>query len=238
MKIAGIQKLSMVDYPGKMACTVFLSGCNFRCPYCHNSSLVIPEPDQSYLSEEEVLKFLKKRQGILDGVCITGGEPLLQGEAVISFMRKVKELGYSLKLDTNGTNPKLLKELCEAGLVDYVAMDIKNSKENYHVAIGREKEDCGKLLENVRESASYLMNGRIDYEFRTTLVKGIHTPQDVEDIVFWIGKARIWYLQNFKDSGSILSPNLVNMEPFSENELELFANTANESKLNTVVRNV
>ena len=238
MKIAGVQKLSMVDYPGKMACTVFLSGCNFRCPYCHNSSLVIPEPDQAYMTEEEVLKFLKKRQGLLDGVCITGGEPLLQGEAILSFIREIKKLGYPVKLDTNGTNPKVLKELCESGLVDYVAMDIKNSIENYHVAIGREKADCGKLLENVQESVNYLMNSNMDYEFRTTLVKGIHTPQDIEDIVAWIGKARIWYLQNFKDSGAILSPNLCKMEPFSENELNFFANTAKESKLNTVVRNV
>ena len=238
MRIAGIQKLSMVDYPGKMACTVFLSGCNFRCPYCHNSSLVIPEPEQSYMTEEEVLKFLKKRQGLLDGVCITGGEPLLQGDAIIPFIREIKNLGYAVKLDTNGTNPLLLKELCESGLVDYVAMDIKNSRENYHVAIGREKTDCGKLLENVQESVNYLMNSKMNYEFRTTLVKGIHTSQDIEDIVVWIGKARIWYLQNFKDSGAILSPNSCKMEPFSENELNFFANTAKESKLNTVVRNV
>lgn len=238
MRIAGIQKLSMVDYPGKMACTVFLSGCNFRCPYCHNSSLVIPEPDQSYLTEEEVLKFLKKRQGLLDGVCITGGEPLLQGETILPFVREIKNLGYSVKLDTNGTNPLLLKELCESGLVDYVAMDIKNSRQNYHVAIGREKADCGKLLDNIQESASYLMNSDMDYEFRTTLVKGIHTPQDIEDIVVWIGKSNIWYLQNYKDSGAILSPNSCKMEPFSENELNFFANTAKESKLNTVVRNV
>ena len=238
MRIAGIQKLSMVDYPGKMACTVFLSGCNFRCPYCHNSSLVIPEPEQSYMTEEEVLKFLKKRQGLLDGVCITGGEPLLQGDAIIPFIREIKNLGYAVKLDTNGTNPLLLKELCESGLVDYVAMDIKNFRENYHVAIGREKTDCGKLLENVQESVNYLMNSKMNYEFRTTLVKGIHTSQDIEDIVVWIGKARIWYLQNFKDSGAILSPNSCKMEPFSENELNFFANTAKESKLNTVVRNV
>ena len=238
MRIAGIQKLSMVDYPGKMACTVFLEGCNFRCPYCHNSSLVIPEPDQSYMTKEEVLKFLKKRKGLLDGVCITGGEPLLQGDDIAFFIREIKKLGYFVKLDTNGTNPKLLKELCESDLVDYVAMDIKNSRECYHMAIGREKADCGKLLENVQESVSYLMNGGVDYEFRTTLVKGIHTPEDIEDIVVWIGESRIWYLQNFKDSGSILSPNSCKMEPFSENELELFANTAKDSQLNIVVRNV
>ena len=235
MKIAGIQKLSMVDYPGKMACTVFLTGCNFRCPYCHNSSLVIPEKDQPYINEEEVLKFLKKRQGLLDGVCITGGEPLLQGRELIPFIRKIRELGYCVKLDTNGTFPELLKELCEEGLVDYVAMDIKNSKSGYERAAGKSMS-C--VFAHVEESADYLMKGKVDYEFRTTLVKGIHEPQDILDIVDWIGGAKIWYLQNFKDSGTILSPNSIKMEPFSENELELFANTANNSKLNTVVRNV
>ena len=130
MKIAGIQKLSMVDYPGKMACTIFFTGCNFHCPYCHNSSLVLPEPDMTYMSEEEVLKFLKKRQGLLDGVCITGGEPLLQGQNLISFMSQIKEMGYCVKLDTNGTFPELLKDICQSGLVDYVAMDIKHTKSN------------------------------------------------------------------------------------------------------------
>ena len=278
MKIAGIQKLSMVDYPGKMACTIFFIGCNFRCPYCHNSSLVIPEQDQSYMSEEEVLKFLKKRQGLLDGVCITGGEPLLQGRNLLPFIRQIRELGYSVKLDTNGTFPELLRELCEEGLVDYVAMDIKHSRTSYEKAVGRSvtnrkkttikkeedqaeamcmdnltirefvdemtntREVCQKeskgLLDKIEESVRYLMQGTIDYEFRTTLVKGIHEPQDIPDIVDWIGNAHIWYLQNFKDSGAILSPNSCKMEPFSENELNLFANTANEMKLNTVVRNV
>ena len=235
MKIAGIQKLSMVDYPGKMACTIFFTGCNFRCPYCHNSSLVIPEKDQTFLSEEEVLKFLKKRQGLLDAVCITGGEPLLQGRELISFIRQIKELGYAIKLDTNGSLPDLLKEICEEGLIDYVAMDIKNSKAAYEKAVGK---SLPHLLENVDKSAQYLMQGTVAYEFRTTLVKGIHEPQDILDIVDWIGGANIWYLQNYKDSGSILSPNSCKMEPFSENELKLFANTANELKLNTVVRNV
>jgi len=121
-----------------MACTIFFAGCNFRCPYCHNKSLVIPEADQPYMNEEEVLKFLKRRQGLLDGVCITGGEPLLQGDKILPFIKKIKELGYSVKLDTNGTNPQLLKELCESGMIDYVAMDIKNSREKYGKAIGRE----------------------------------------------------------------------------------------------------
>ena len=278
MKIAGIQKLSMVDYPGKMACTIFFTGCNFRCPYCHNSSLVIPDQDQPYMSEEEVLNFLKKRQGLLDGVCITGGEPLLQGKDLIPFIRQIKELGYSVKLDTNGTFPELLKELCEEGLVDYVAMDIKNSKTGYEKAVGRKmagrkpavmrqesdqvetsrtdnltirnfvdemantkdafSEESQGLMAKVEESARYLMQGTIEYEFRTTLVKGIHEHNDILDMVEWIGNSHIWYLQNFKDSGAILSPNSCKMEPFSENELNLFANTANESKLNTVVRNV
>ncbi len=238
MKIAGIQKLSMVDYPGKMACTIFFSGCNFRCPYCHNSSLVIPEQDQSYVDEEEVLKFLKKRQGLLEGVCISGGEPLLQGKALIPFLNKIKELGYSVKLDTNGTSPDLLKQLCEEKLVDYVAMDIKNSRKNYGKAVGIEETRRDILLEKVQESARYLMEAPVEYEFRTTLVKGIHEPQDIADMVEWIGKASVWYLQNYKDSGAILSPNSCKMEPFSENEMELFAKTAKDYNLNVVVRNV
>lgn len=275
MKIAGIQKLSMVDYPGKMACTIFFPGCNFRCPYCHNSSLVIPEPDQTYLTEEEVLKFLKKRQGLLEGVCMTGGEPLLQGENLIPFLKQIKELGYAVKLDTNGTSPLLLKQICETGLIDYVAMDIKSSKGNYGLAIGKkidfdsfasqkedkisrklDESDCEpektgqeqqksiieqkqeNILDRIIESAAYLMEGTLEYEFRTTLVKGIHSIQDIEKICQWIQGTKIWYLQNFKDSGAILSPNSCKMEPFSENELELFAKTGKEYDLNVVVRNV
>jgi len=242
MKIAGIQKLSMVDYPGKMACTIFFAGCNFRCPYCHNKSLVIPEADQPYMNEEEVLKFLKRRQGLLDGVCITGGEPLLQGDKILPFIKKIKELGYSVKLDTNGTNPQLLKELCESGMIDYVAMDIKNSREKYGKAIGGEmitnQEKGQNLLKKVEESACFLMQGTVEYEFRTTLVRGIHEPEDIQHIVDWMKDAHIWYLQNFKDSGAVLNPNVCKMEPFSENELKMFANTAKESKLNTVVRNI
>lgn len=252
MKIAGIQKLSMVDYPGKMACTIFFPGCNFRCPYCHNKSLVIPEPDQGYMDEEEVLKFLEKRQGLLDGVCITGGEALLQGENLIPFLKKIRGLGYTVKLDTNGTSPAMLKQLCEDKLVDYVAMDIKNSRENYHAAAGKplphtaedgQEKACpdtslGSVLDKVQESVRYLMKGCVEYEFRTTLVKGIHTQQDIEKICHWIRGARIWYLQNFKDSGHILNPNSCPMEPFSENEMKLFEKTAKEHKLNAVVRNV
>lgn len=238
MKIAGIQKLSMVDYPGKMACTVFFAGCNFRCPYCHNSSLVLPEPDQSYMDEDEVLGFLKKRQGLLDGVCITGGEPLLQGENLIPFIKRIREFGYAVKLDTNGTFPELLKKLCNQGLIDYVAMDIKNSRENYEKAIGKNVLQQESILDKVQESARYLMEGTVDYEFRTTLVKGIHTPQDIADIVDWISDAKIWYLQNFKDSGAILSPNSCKMGPFSENEIELFEKIAKEHEMNVVVRNV
>lgn len=254
MIIGGLQKLSMVDYPGKMACTIFLFGCNFRCPYCHNSGLLIPEEGQTFLEEKEVLAFLKKRQGLLEGVCISGGEPLLQGEKIIPFLKKIKELGYSVKLDTNGTFPELLKELCESKLVDYVAMDIKQSRAKYDTAIGRnlagEQKNAGRtdqedeghvtksLIEKVQESAEYLMESKIDYEFRTTLVKGIHEPQDIADMVEWIGGAKFWYLQNFKDSGNILSPNSLKMEPFSENEIKLFEKTAKERKMNVFVRNV
>ena len=215
MRIAGIQKLSMVDYPGKMACTVFLSGCNFRCPYCHNSSLVIPEPEQSYMTEEEVLKFLKKRQGLLDGVCITGGEPLLQGDAIIPFIREIKNLGYAVKLDTNGTNPLLLKELCESGLVDYVAMDIKSGKSDYaHVA------DCNPaLLSNIEASVEILNAGHIPHEFRTTVVKGLHTADTFHEIGNWLPSDSLYFLQSYKESAQVIDKSF---SSFSEEEMKKF----------------
>ena len=258
MKIGGLQKLSMVDYPGKMSCTILFTGCNFRCSYCHNSLLVLPEPDHEWIPEEQLFSYLKKRQGILEGVCISGGEPLLQGRNIIPFLETIKELGYPVKLDTNGTFPELLRELCERELVDYVAMDIKNSRENYGRAIGVEQSKLNEqpgnanqnvldkqpgkpeqnLLDRIQQSVDFLLQNQVDYEFRTTLVKGIHEPQDIEKICHWIGGAKAWYLQNFKDSGSLLAPNSCQMSSFSENEMELMEKTAKNYKMNVFVRNV
>lgn len=234
MKIGGLQKLTLLDYPGRTACIVFLQGCNFRCPYCHNSGLVLIDPEEETVSEEDFFKYLLKRQGVLDGVVVTGGEPLLHKE-IVPFLEKIKELGYAVKLDTNGTNPTLLKEICGKGLIDYVAMDMKHAPEKYEQAIGV----CNIDMDKVKESAAFLMEGTIEYEFRTTLVKGIHTYDDMTKIVEWISGGTKYYLQNFKDSGSLIGTNNQNisMDSFREEELTEFKNIAGQ-KLDVMIRNV
>lgn len=200
MKINGFQKLTLLDFPGKVACIVFTPGCNFRCPFCHNASLVT-HIDGECIEEEEILSYLKKRQGLLDGVVVTGGEPTLQGD-LADFLGKVKALGYAVKLDTNGTSPEKLKTLVEKGLVDYVAMDIKNTAAKYPVTAG-----CGSaVLGKVEESIDFLLADTVDYEFRTTVTAELHTPQDIGDIAKRIKGAKRYFLQNFIDSGDIVSP--------------------------------
>ena len=196
MKINGLLKLTLLDFPGHTACTVFFGGCNFRCPFCHNATLVRGEGEN--ITEEEFFKFLSKRQGLLDGVCITGGEPLLQRD-IADFMRKIKEMGFEVKLDTNGSFPEKLKELCSAGLVDYVAMDIKSSLEGYSRAAG-----VSVNIEKIRESVNFLVGGTVDYEFRTTVAKGAVLPSDMEGIGELISGAKRYFLQGFVDSGDIL----------------------------------
>ena len=181
MRINGFQKLTLLDFPGHTACTVFTGGCNLRCPFCHNALLVTEADELEEYPEEEILAFLKKRQGILDGVAITGGEPLLQRD-IRAFIEKVRALGYAVKLDTNGTFPKMLKELAEAGLLDYVAVDIKNSKERYAETTGIPRLDLSGIEETVR----YLLEGHVPYEFRTTVVAEFHTPEDIRKIGEWI----------------------------------------------------
>ena len=198
MIIKGIQKLTLLDYPQKVACTLFTAGCNFRCPFCHNASLVKGD-DGPILSEEEILKYLKLRQGILDAVCITGGEPTLQPD-LKDFIIKVKALGYSVKLDTNGYKPEVLKDLVNSGLIDYVAMDIKSSKEGYARTAGLQNIDISKI----EESVDFLMQGNVDYEFRTTVVEELHDENDFLAISEWLKNAKKYYLQSFKDSGDIL----------------------------------
>ncbi len=203
MIIQGLQKLTLLDYPGKVACTIFTAGCNFRCPFCHNASLVInPQLNQNILMGE-IFSFLKKRQGILEGVCITGGEPLIQ-EGIEAFMMEVKNMGYSIKLDTNGSFPKKLQKLVKAGLVDYVAMDIKNCPEKYGKTIGIDAYD----IENIMESVEFLKTGSVPYEFRTTVVREFHQKADFEEIGKWIAGADKYYLQNFVDSGDLIQNNL------------------------------
>lgn len=203
MKINGFQKMTLLDYPGKVACTVFCAGCNFRCPFCHNASLVTHIDNDVSFSEQEILEYLEKRHGLLDGVCITGGEPLLNPD-IVEFLGKIKKLGYSIKIDTNGSIPERLMEIVNAGLVDYVAMDIKNSKEKYALTAGVPNLQ----LENIEKSVDFLLKGKVDFEFRTTVVNEFHTVQDIEEIAKWIKGAKRYFLQNFVDSGDLICGNL------------------------------
>lgn len=214
MKIQGLQKLTLLDYPEKVACTVFFAGCNFRCPFCHNASLVVNIPPVGEMTEEEFFSFLKKRQGILDGVCITGGEPLLQSE-IEEFIRKIKDLGYAVKLDTNGSFPDKLKMLVEKGLVDYVAMDIKNCPDTYAVTAGVQTLD----IEAIQKSVAYLKERHVPYEFRTTVVKNYHTKEGFEKIGQWIQGTERYFLQNFVDSGDLIGKNTTGC---SEEEMKEF----------------
>ena len=199
MRFYGFQKMTLLDFPGKVACTLFTGGCNMRCPFCHNALLVTElEQGNDTWDEAEVLTFLRRRKGLLDGVCVTGGEPTLQPE-LAPFLRRVKELGYAVKLDTNGSFPARLKELVCGGLVDYVAMDIKNAPEKYAETAG-----AAVRLEDIRESVSLLLSGAVDYEFRTTLVKELHTEEDMKAIGAFIAGAKRYFLQTFRDSGDLI----------------------------------
>lgn len=199
MNVGGLQKLTLLDFPGKVACTVFTVGCNLRCPFCHNASLVTHPQDAGYITDDELFSFLKKRVGILDGICVSGGEPTLQKD-LPEFLEKLKSLGYAVKLDTNGTSPKILSSLISDSLVDYVALDIKNSPEKYALTCGNVD-----LFDKIRESVSLLLSGKIDYEFRTTIVKGHHETSDFESIGRFIKGAKRYYLQAFVDSGDLIA---------------------------------
>lgn len=205
MKISGLQKLTLLDYPGRVACTVFLGGCNFRCPFCHNSELLGADAEE-FMKAEELLAFLKSRVGILEGVCITGGEPTLQKD-LPELLRAIKEMGYAVKLDTNGYRPDVLKALVEEGLVDYVAMDIKNSPERYALTCGIES-DCFDLS-RIEESMRFLMEGAVDYEFRTTVVKPLHDEETIGAMGDWLlnlaagRRAKALYLQPFVDRDTV-----------------------------------
>lgn len=214
MEIQGLQKMSLLDYPGKVACTVFLGGCNFRCPFCHNGELVLA-PAPAELDSGELLAFLEKRRKLLDGVCVTGGEPLLRPD-LPELLKAIKALGYPVKLDTNGSRPEDLRRLVEAGLVDYVAMDVKNSPEGYPRTVGVPDLDLGPI----RESVSYLLSGAVDYEFRTTVVRELHSRADFETLGPWLQGARRYYLQAFVDRETVIAPGL---HPWGKEEMLGFA---------------
>ena len=199
MEIAGLQKLTLLDYPGRIACTVFLSGCNLRCPFCHNAALVLPEQKSAPLmSQQQLLEFLVSRRGKLTGVCITGGEPTLHTE-LPQLLHQIRALGFAVKLDTNGTRPAVLQELLKQGLLDYAAMDIKNSPGKYAATCGGPD-----VLAVVRQSVDLLMHSGIDYEFRTTVLHPHHTPEDLAAIGQWLQGAKRYFIQQFVDSGSLI----------------------------------
>ena len=228
---AGLQKLTLLDFPGKVACTLFTKGCNFRCPFCHNASLVVRTEEQRMYDNAEILAFLKKRVGILDGVAITGGEPTLM-RGLYDFIKSVKEMGYAVKLDTNGTRPEVLKKLVLDGLVDYVAMDIKNSPEKYAYTSGLPSNyDLSKIEESIR----FLMDGHVDFEFRTTVAKPFHTEEDFVKIGEWIKGSEKYFLQQFKDSGDIIGKEI---SSFNENEMGKFLNILLPFVPNTQLRGV
>ena len=229
MKINGFQKLTLLDFPEKMACIIFTAGCNFRCPFCHNASLVTHIDNTFDYTEEDVFSYLEKRKGLLEGVCITGGEPLLQPD-IEEFIRKIKAMGYAVKLDTNGSFPEKLIHLVESGLVDYVAMDIKNCKEKYNITAGNDALD----IVDIEKSVEFLLGDTVDYEFRTTVEDSLHTVEDIEKIADWIKGAKRYFLQNFADSGDIIAKN---MNSVGKEKINLMLKTASIKGLPTKLRN-
>ena len=202
--ICGLQKMTLLDFPGKIACTVFLGGCNFRCPFCHNSELFTGKPEK-LMENEEFFAFLKTRKGLLDGVCVSGGEPTLYKD-LPAFLAKIKELGFLVKLDTNGYRPEVVKELVEKNLVDYIAMDVKNSPAMYAQTVGLETMDLAPIEETLR----FLIDGNVDYELRTTLVSQLHSDASIQDMGVWLGslvpgkKPEKLFLQSFVDRDTVL----------------------------------
>ena len=223
ISIGGLQKFSLLDFPDRICAIVFVNGCNFRCPFCHNPSLVQLQSSTTpeTLSVESVLTFLTSRVGRLDGVCVTGGEPLMQPD-LVEFLRCVRELGFQIKLDTNGSFPDRLESLLNEGLLDYVAMDIKNTPEKYSTTIG-----CSTVsIDRVKASAALLLAERVPYEFRTTLVRQFHTTDDLHAMGHWLYGASRYCLQNFRDNGSILGPGP--LHPFTAEEMTALAEIAKQ----------
>ena len=212
MIIGGLQKLTLIDYPGRLAATVFFLGCNFRCPWCYSSELVLPEKikKQQKISEKELFSFLKERQGLLEGVVICGGEPTINND-LPKFIKKIKKMGYLVKLDTNGSNPKMLKKLIENKLVDYVAMDVKLPKEKYSKILNVD-------VNNIQKSIEILKKSKIDYEFRTTVIPTVLDKKDILKIAKWISGAKKYYLQNFRPEKT-LDPKFEKMKPYPDKYL-------------------
>ena len=230
MLILGLQKTTLLDYPGKVASTIFTGGCNFKCPYCHNRDLVIPPPDALPYSMDDIFQHLNQKKKVLDGVCITGGEPTLHKD-LPEFIAQIKELGLLVKLDTNGTNPGMLKALVNEGLLDYVAMDIKHSPQKYNSIANMINFDLSAIEESIR----FLNEKHVDYEFRTTIMKECHTEADMEDIGKWIQGADAYYLQSYRESEQVINPIF---SPHSPETLKHFLEIVQPFVPNTVLRGI
>lgn len=227
MEISGFEKMTLTDYPGSVAAIVFTQGCNFKCPFCHNSDLICFK--NGTIDENEILDYLSKRRKMLDGVVITGGEPTMQND-LVSFLKKVKELGLKVKLDTNGAKPEVLKKIIELNLVDYIAMDIKSSNNNYLVVSGVNVD-----LDKISESVKLIKESGLDFEFRTTVVKNYHTLNDLLSICEFVGKDSKYFLQNFESSSRVLDANL---KGFTKDELLEMCAKLNEKFPNVKVRGI
>ena len=205
MNIAGLQKLTTSDFPGTLSCIVFTQGCNLKCPYCQNSGLIpmLQAVTSNFVSEDDFFMFLNKRKSILEGVVITGGEPLVQQD-IKTFISKIKNLGYKVKLDTNGTNPLLLQELIDSNLLDYIAVDIKNDFDNYAKTVGLKEINTN----NIKQTIQILKSSNVDYEFRTTITKEFHSIQNIQNICEVIGKEPKYFIQNFENSSNVLNHDL------------------------------
>lgn len=227
LKIGGFIKTSLIDYPGKVSCVIFTSGCMLKCPYCHNKDLVYIPENYSYFHPQEILDFLNKRKNILDGVCVSGGEPLMQ-EQLIPFLKEIKKLNYEIKLDTNGMRVDKLKQVVDLQLVDYIAMDVKQTKEKYAFVSGC--ENSGFDVDNINACIQYIKACGVSYEFRTTVVKEFHTIEDIQEIARWIGNCESWYLQQFHDNGNCIQQGL---HAYDVDEMKEICNS-----VKTIVENV
>src|SRR3989338_2529792 len=228
--INGIQKTSLIDFPGKICCTLFLGECQLRCGYCYNVDLVLNSRKLQKIDDDEVISFLEKKKKYLEGVCITGGEPTLYPD-LDELCKKIKRMGYAIKLDTNGLNPEKVKELCDKKLLDYIAMDVKASKENYEKVVGV-KIDLSKIEETIK----FLINGEVDYEFRTTVVPTQFDEKEAEEIGKWIKGAKRYLLQQFRPTKTHINPKFSKIEPYSAEQLKTFKKIAERYVQNVGIR--
>lgn len=219
MELGGLQKTTLIDYPGRVAATIFLIRCNFRCPFCYSAELALPEKIkiQPRIKEKEFFSFLKKRKGLLTGVVICGGEPTIHKD-LPDFIKKIKKMGFSIKLDTNGSNPKMIKDLINKKLIDYIALDVKATKEKYFKATGLSIKQGKEILKKIEQTIKILKESKIDYEFRTTVVPNLHKKEDIINIGKWLSPAKKYYLQNFRPEKTI-DQKFEKIKPYSPKEL-------------------